>query len=179
MNIKLTEQIINHIFSNFLIINASEFDQKRFKGIKSSDFLLDKKVSFEDDNNQKIENNTWGVQLSVEGQQVKILLADCSVSKDVAEYALIVAVKDVPTYGVYSAYSTSSEARVNSLALIALNADKQNWVQCNIQIQATFLAGMEQIKDIPYNLERLSNYSDEYNLLLSFLNYHELVFGDF
>lgn len=176
MSNKLTEEIINHIFSNLFIINNSQFDNNKFKSLKSDDFILNKNISFEDENGQEIKKNIWGVQIMIEKQPFKMLLADCSIEPNIAEYCLIVSLSDAPTYGVYSCYSFKDP--LDSQALIAISVDKQNYMQCNMYLQATFLAGMENLKDIPYTMEKVSDYDQEYNLLLSFLNYHNFIFGD-
>jgi hypothetical protein len=177
MNKKLTEQIINQVFSNLLIINSNEFNQKKYRSIVSDEFLLDMKISFQDESGIEIKNNIWGVQLVIEEQPLKMLLANCSIEPNILEYSLIVSLKDTPAYGLYSAYSVNNDS-TEQHALIALSADRQNWIKCNTYLQATFLAGMENLKDIPFSMSKVTNYSEEHNLLLSFINYHNFIFGE-
>lgn len=172
----LTEHIVNHIFSNLLIINSSQFDRDKYKSIRSEDHLLLKSMVFEDETGQELHRNIWGVQLTIENQNLKLLLADCSVDSSTQEYALLVYLPDSPSYAVYSAYSNDSSNRVNSDVLIAASLDGQNWMKCNMYLQAMFLAGMEQIKDVPYRMSKCQEYSKEYDLLKSFVKYHGAIY---
>ena len=61
MNIKLLDQIVRHIFSNLLIIKSDFVDTKSSKVLKSKDFLLKEKLTFETDVGS-ISNKLWGCQ---------------------------------------------------------------------------------------------------------------------
>lgn len=176
MNKALTQEIINHIFSGFAILQSSNFNSVKFKSLKSPDYLLSEKVSFEDDSGKLLKNNIWGVQFSIEDAYLKVLLADCSVDKETAEYALLVKLKGSPAYGLYSAYSLNENNAVESCPLIAVSVDDQNWMQCNTYFQATFLAGMENAKDVTYAPSNCTEYKEQYNLLLSFIKYHNHIY---
>ena len=179
MSKQLTSQIINHIFSNLLIINKSDFDINKFKSIKSTDHLLPETISFTDESEgQEIVNKIWGIQLVIEGQKLKMLLADCSVEPKILEYALLVKMQDSPAYGIYASYNKDYNQLVVDGNLIAVCMDNPNWIQCNIYLQATFLAAMENIKDIPYTLEKCEDYKLEYNSLLSFIKYYDFSCED-
>lgn len=177
MNKQLTEQIINHVFSNLLIINNS-IDSNRYTSIVSNDYLLPETISFENDKNKKIVNKIWGVELLVENQKLKMLLANCSIDNDSIEYALCIKLEGSPAYGLYSVYTINSSINIENAPLISISIDGQNWMTCNTYLQATFLAAMENIKQIPYTLTKCKDYKDEYNLLISFIKYHESLYGD-
>jgi len=178
MNPLLTEQIINHILSSLMIINTDSLNQKKFRSLKSSEFLLSEKLSFDDDNEKTIKNDIWGVQLSVKNTSIKMLLGNCSIDSNIDEYALVVSLQDAPSYGLYSAYSKDPEIKINNDQLIAISVDKKNWISSTIGIQASFLSGMESIKDMNFSLEKCQNYKEQYDLLLSFINYHNHIYGD-
>lgn len=177
MNKALTQEIINHIFSGFSVLQSGYFNNSKFKSLKSSEFLLSEKVSFEDDDGRMRKNNIWGVQFTIENSPLKILLADCSVEKNILEYAMLVSLKDSPSYGLYSAYSLDDE-KIDSVPLIAVSVDNQNWMSCNTYFQATFLAGMENTKELTYAPSNCTDYKSNYNLLLSFIKYHSQINGD-
>ena len=178
MNKPLMQEIINHIFSGFSILSSNYFDNTKFKSLKSEKFLLAEKIFFEDDSGKSLKNNIWGIQFTIENNFFKVLLADCSVEKETAEYAMVVSLKDSPSYGLYSAYSLDNSHQIDSCPMIAVSVDKQNWMRCNTYLQATFLAGMENVKELTYAPSYLSDYKKEHELLLSFIKYHSLIYGD-
>lgn len=160
MNKNLTESIIKQIFSGLGIFPSqtqSIIDQK---------FLLDKKLNFLIDN-QEIQNEIWGVELLNNNFNLKLLLGNCS--NQLKEYALIVQYNQSPAYGCYLILDDNSEA------LIAYNINN-SWMSCSIYLQATFLAGMEGIKDFVIAYSKISDYKKEYNLLQSFINYHNNLY---
>lgn len=174
MNFILTQEIINHVFSGLGITADSN---TRFKSLKSSEFLLSEKVSFEDSEGRNLNNNVWGVQFTIENSEMKIILADCTIDKNILEYALLVRLKDNPSYGLYSSYPVEGN-KVDAKPLIAVSVDSNNWMECNTYFQATFLAGMEYAKDSSYFASPCKNYKDDYNLLLSFIKYYNQLYED-
>lgn len=172
MNTALTQEIINHIFSGFSILKTSN---TKFKSLRSLEYLLSEKLSFEDSNGKSIENNIWGVQFTIENNDLKVLLGDCTIDKNIEEYALLVKLKDNPAYGLYSAY-TSGKSKIDSEPLIAVSVDSNNWMKCNTYFQATFLAGMEQAKDISYSASTCKDYKSHYTLLTSLIKYYNQLY---
>lgn len=178
MNKQLTQEIINHIFSGFSILKSEDFNYKKYKSLKSSDYLLSDKISLQDDDGNTINNSIWGIQFAIEDHYLRILLANCSLDKTVAEYAMLIKLKDSPSYGLYSAYSLDKDFKVDNCPLIAVSVDNQNWMKCNTYLQATFLAGMENAKDASYAITNCTDYQSEYNCLLSFIKFHNKIYGE-
>lgn len=168
MNKELTSQIIKHIFAGLAIIPSNFTDLNKTKSLKSKEFLLKETIDF-DTANESLKNHIWGCQLSVDKQEIKILLGNCS-SSDSEEYALLIQLKDSPSYGCY--------LMVNDLnkSLIACSIDNKKWLQCNTYLQATFLAGMENIKEIGLVWNKCINYTENYQSLQSFIKYYNLVY---
>lgn len=173
MNKSLTKEIVYHILSGFGLLWAEFIDLDKIKSIKSVDYLLSEKVSFEDDEGKTIVKKIWGIQLSIENQDLKILITDCSLEKDISEYAALIQLKDTPAYGMYLV--TSSDL-IDSEALIAVSVDNKNWMQCSTYLQATFLAGMENAKEIGFSWNKCQDYKQQYDLLLSFIKYHNKIY---
>ena len=176
MNTVLLQEIINHVFYSFSILKNNNVNNK-FKSLNSPEFLLQEKLSFEDDQGNSLSKKVWGVQFKIENNTLKILLADCSIDKDILEYALLVKLEDNPAYGLYSAYSLTDKP-VDGCPLIAVSVSNNNWMKCNTYFQATFLAGMESAKDVSYTASNCSDYSDHFALLTSFIKYHNDLYGD-
>lgn len=172
MNKKLLETIVKHVFSNLAIIPSEFVKIEATKSLKSKDFILTEKMPFIMDDGLQINRNVWGCQLSVEQQEIKLLLADCSVEQDIPEYALLVQLKDNPYYGVYLVCSDD----VDSEPMIGCSMNGKDWMECQTYLQATFLAAMEQIRDIGFTWGKCDKYKIHFESLLTFIKYHHSVY---
>jgi hypothetical protein len=168
MDFKLLNNIVSHIFANFAIVESDFVNLQKTKSLASKDYLVDKRLSFSsDDGSQLIENKVWGCQFSVETHELKVLLGDCSITKEDKEYCMIVKKKDCPVYGLYI---TSD---YNSILSISLNG--VDWMECSTYLQATFLAGMEQVKEVCLNWNRITSFDEEYNMMVNFIKYANCI----
>ncbi len=176
MNQKLTEEIAYHILSNMGIFPADFVNKDFTKSILDKQFLLPEKISFENDSGV-FSKNVYGCQISLaNSKDFKVLLADCAQEKDIPEYCLFVQLKDSPAFGVYFILDRLSEPPVSE-ALIAVNTDKKFWIPCTMYLQGTFLAGMEQLRDLGYGWTKCTEYKSHYEQLLSFIKFHDSFFG--
>ena len=171
MNIELLDKIVKNIFANLLVI-PSNFVNPNGKSLKSNDFLLKEKLSFETDNGT-VFKNIWGCQISAGEQELNILLGDCSQDEELLEYCLIVQLKDSPPYGAYLVYNELCCSKRPGDALIACALNENDWLICNTYLQATFLAGMEQIKEIGLSWNKCTNYKRHIEMMKSFIKYHD------
>ena len=182
MNQKLVEEICRHILSNLGVITSDFIDQKQTKSIIDNKlFILPETLTFETVDGKTFTNHIYGCQISVsDSKEFKILFADCSQEEDVPEYCLITQLKDSPTFGIYLIDNLSCSAFVdlNTEALIAVNVDEKHWMPCSTYLQATFLAGMEQLKDLGFGWSQCSSYQNLYDQLLSFVKFHNSLFGE-
>jgi hypothetical protein len=178
MNRVLMESIVRHIFSNFAIIPSSFVNLNKTKTLKSKEFLLPEKISFATETSTIIENRVWGCQISVDQQDIKILLADCSQEENIPEYSILVSLKNAPSYGVYLVYNDMAPNQVNSEPLIGCSLNGKEWIECSTFLQATFLAGMEQIRDVGLAWDKCTSYKDQFNALISFTKFHATVYED-
>lgn len=164
MNYQLMDNIVRHIMSNFLVIDSNFVDSKGTQSLINDKFKLEEGISFSFDENSKVAN-VWGCQLSLDHKNMKILLCDCS-QDDFIEYCLIVNLDDAPTYGIYLSLEDDS-------SLIGVSLTGNDWMDCNTYLQATFLAGMESIKELNLEWNKCKDYLDQYNLMKSFIEYHD------
>lgn len=176
MNKTLMENIVRHVFANLAVIPSNFVNLDRTKFLMDKDFLLHDKISFVTDNEGVIHNKLWGCQISAEQQEIKILLGDCSQEKDIPEYALLVQLKNAPAYGVYLVYNDLVPDKADSEPLIACSLDGKEWLECQTYLQATFLAGMEQIRDIGLSWNKCTNYKIQFESLLSFIKFHNTTY---
>lgn len=173
MNLKLTQNIIEHIYSSLLITHSTFIENVGVMSILSKDFILDKTLNLND--SEKVFNNEiWGCQSNISGKQISLLVGNCSLEEDVNEYCLIVNLEDAPSYGCYLVLNEN----YNSDALIACSLDGKTWMECNTYLQATFLAGMEQFKELNNKWVKIYNYDKEFEMLKSFLLLHNSIYGD-
>jgi hypothetical protein len=162
MNTVLRTEIIKHIYSNFGIIPSDYLINT--KSLINDNFLIKEKISFENEDNKIVQNNIWGCEFSVESQNIKVLLADSSQEKDLYEYYLLIHLKDAPMYCMYLNFN--NESKLN------LSIDSESWMECSTFLQATFLAGMEQLKESIISLSKINDYMLQYNCLINFIKLH-------
>ena len=176
MNEKLTEQIAIHILSNFGVLPSEFVDLELTKSIIDKQYLLLEKLKFESEDGETIRKNVYGCQVSVGDKEFKLLLADCTQEKNVPEYCLLIQLKDAPAFAVYLIFNQLVEDPPLSEAMIAVNTDKKHWIPCTTYLQATFLAGMEQLRDVGFGWAKCSNYQELYAQLLTFIKFHDNYF---
>jgi hypothetical protein len=174
MNKDLLENIIKHVLSNFGVIPSRFVNHSKLKSLMSNDFLLDETLKFKDENDNTFENKIWGCQISSGQQDMKILLGDCATDTSIPEYCLLVQLKSCPAYGLYIINSKE----LDSEPMIACTLDGKSWLECGTYLQATFLAGIEQVKDVGISYSKCSNYKELHTYMLSFLNFHEATFSN-
>lgn len=172
MNKTLRDTIVKHVFASFALIPSDFVNLNTTKSLRSKEYLLADKIPFVLEDGSEEENCVWGCKLSVDSQEIKILLADCSLDKEILEYALLVHLKDNPFYGIYLVCSD----QVDSESIIGCSMDGVAWMECTTYLQATFLAGMEQIKDIGFAWDKCSGHKDELNSLREFIQFHHSVY---
>lgn len=179
MNSKLTEQIAYHVLANLGIFPSDFVNKEMTRSIVDKQFTLSEKISLEIEGGEIIRHNIYGCQVAVaDSKELKILVANCTEDKSLPEYCMLVQLKDAPAFAVYLIFTQLSNESLDSEALIAVSTDQKNWMPCSTYLQATFLAGMEQIRDLGFGWTKCNNYQDQYQQLLSFIKFHHNFFGD-
>lgn len=173
MNRRLTETIAHHVLANLAVLPSSFIDKERTRSIIDKQFLLPEKLTFQDNGETVFRASVYGCQVTVAStKEFKILLADCTEDPDLPEYCLTLQLKDAPVFGVYLMYTELMENPPDSEALIGVSVDEKHWMPCSAYLQGTFLAGMEQIKDLGFGWIKCTNYKNQYDALLSFIKFH-------
>lgn len=172
MNKVLTEQIIKHIFYNLAILSSSTINLDKTKSLMSKDFLILEKVPFET-NIPNINNNIWACQVYTDKHEIKFLLGDCRQEKNVSEFCLLVELKDAPIYGLYL---VENKDNISSDPLIACSMDGIDWMECKTFLQATFLAGMEQIRELGLTWKKCPDYQAQYNSMITFIKFYNAIY---
>lgn len=177
MNRQLSEHIIYHILANLGVVSADFINRDATMPIIDKQFLLPERLSFEVDGDT-IRKNIYGCQVNVsDGKELKLLLADCAQDRELPEYCLLVQLKDAPAFGVYLIVTSLAKEPVDSEALIAVSSDGEHWMPCSTYLQATFLAGMEQLKDVGFGWSKATSYGKLHQQLLSFVKFHHNFYG--
>jgi len=177
MNQKLTEEIAYHILANLGVLPSSFVDQDVTKSVIDKQFLLSDKLSFETEEGEAIHKNVYGCQIQVGGKDLKLLLADCGTSSAFSEYCLLTQLKDAPTFGMFLVYSQLLDVGFDPEAMIAVSVDAKYWVPCSTYLQATYLAGMEQLRDLGFGWTKCTAYQAQYAQLQSFIKFHSNFYG--
>jgi len=171
MNIHLTEQIIKHILSSLRVI-SSDFVDPKSQTLISRSFLLYDKLNLQVEEDEVIQNNVWGCKFHIEGKELKIIVGDASIDDSVTEFCAIIHLDHSPTYGMYISLDEDSKA------LIGCSINSRDWMTCSTYLEATFLAGMEQMKSHLLLPQVCENYKSEFESMISFLDFHSTIFGE-
>lgn len=170
MNQMLTEQIARHILTNLGVIPSSSFDSDKSRSLTTQDFLLNQKILFKNEKGDVVKNSVYGCQVFIEQRAFTILVGDCSQEENIPEFCVAVQFTGNPGYGLYMI----CDPNLDGEALIAVTVDEKNWMPCTTFLQATFLAAMEQLKDLGLSWEKCTNYQKNYEMLLSMVNFHAI-----
>ena len=172
MNKELTEAIIKHIFASFGVIPSGFINFDRSESLLEKKYLLPVKLNFED--TTKSTGQVWGCQFSAEQQEIKVLLGNCSIEDNIKEYALLVQLKNGPIYGLF--FAGDDSCKFNMEPMIACSVNGKEWIECSTFLQASFLTGMEQLKEVGLGWNKISSHEEEFTKLISFIDYHYLVY---
>lgn len=177
MNQKLTEEIVYHVLANLGVLPSSFVNQDVTRSVIDKQFLLSEKLTFETEEGETTYKNVYGCQIQVGGKDLKLLLADCGQDKSFPELCLFTQLKDSPAFGVFFVYNILDINPFDSEAMIAVNVDAKHWIPCSTYLQATYLAGMEQLRDLGFGWTKCTGYQAQYTQLLSFIKFHTTYYG--
>jgi hypothetical protein len=178
MNKKLTEQIAYHIFANLGVLPSNFVDQEVTRSIIDKQFLLSEKITFNTEDGGTLRKNIYGCQVTIANSKaLKILIANCTEDETLPEFCALVQLEDAPVFGMYLIFTGQSKEKIDPEAFIAVSTDKTNWMPCSTYLQATFLAGMEQIRDLGFGWSKCTDYQDQYQQLLLFIKFHHSFYG--
>ena len=162
MNNILTFEIVKHVMNSFGILKDS-----KTISIKNDSFELKEKLKFERDDGTIDKKRIWAAEISIQNEPLKVLVTDCSEKSD-EEYYVFVKMHDCPAYCLY--FNSNPEFMNFNIICVAV---EKNWMKCNIGLQATFLAGIETVKDLPTTFQPSKKYKDDLDLFISFVDYNE------
>lgn len=178
MNLALVKEIVSHIYAHFAIIPSDFVNMDKTDSLINPFYLLKEQVVFESEGTS-YHGKVWGCQMSIGQQEIKVLLGDCTLDKEYPEFVMIVQPKDAPVYGLYLCHNEMSSQPGDSQPMIAVSPDKgKGWLQCNAHLQATFLAAMEQARELRMPWEKCTDYKPLYQCMINFLKFHLEIYGE-
>jgi hypothetical protein len=146
-NVVLTNEIVKHVFANLGI------SEERRGSVIHDVFRSNKTLSFTDDNGKQTVS-VFGCKVNVEGKRFQIVAVKLSET----ESAFVSRLEGCPVYGCYF----GDECLVGVLA-------KDRWIEGSMFIQASFLAGMEQLREVGTIFTRMNDVSEMFEMLKTFL----------
>lgn len=148
MQNKLTNEILFHIYSNIGLVVPTKIS------LQSNEYLLPQSLELEGGG----KLNLWGSEVSINSSKLELLLAELTEDDREKEYVLVVKLEDCPAYGCYLLLeSTVVDKNVPRHGKIFFSLEKTHWLPTSIYLQASFLAGMEQLKEVPSFWDKLNS----------------------
>ena len=160
-NKQLSFEILYQILTNLGIFG--ELDLEKSKTLLDKDFLISDKIQFTLED-QIINKNVFICSFDNEHTKLNIAIVDCSTGED-KEFAFITSLEGSPAYAAY--FTMSGDAK------ICFNLTEDIWQPCSIYMQAMFLAGMEQIRELNVSSSKLVKYDSMLKKLKSFIKYYD------
>lgn len=146
-NTVLTNEIVRHVFANLGVSEA------RKGSVIHEIFQSNKTLSFTDDAG-KHTVPVYGCQVKIGDAKFEIV----SVKLSDKEAAFVSRLENCPTYGAY----------LGEECLVGVAA-KDRWLEGSMFIQASFLAGMEQLREIGSVFTKIKNVDEMFGQLKTFL----------
>lgn len=170
MQSEITNAIVKHIFKNLGIFT----EYPVAVSICHDSFLLDKKITFQVDNCELFAP-VWACQTSVENKTLNIICTSLAIDHEEhvnnTETFILVKLEGQPSYGCY--LSSAGLGITVWDGFIAVELKTKSWIPTTTFLQATFLAGMEQLKDLSSKYDKSINIEELFTLLKSFIAYRE------
>lgn len=154
---KLTNAIVEHILTNL-----GCFDQ-RTNSLFSLALKTDLQLTYEDDGAQT-QYDIYACETLL--SHMPITIVGASLSSKEPDIAVVVHIKDCPNYGCYWN---------DSAGLIAYTLKENTWIEANTHIQASFLLGMEQLRDMVQPFVACKSPQTIHQSLISFLKYIDQI----
>lgn len=159
----INQAIITHIMNVFGVPNANNKST-----LLSNKFLLNKKLSIELDTGEIINKNVWGSSVVVGTSVLKLMTAELTIDPEENEYVLLLQLDNFPVYALHSQTPTSEPKSYYAV-------DQNNWIELNTLLLAKLLSGVEQLNELFFQQDKLNDFQDLYQKLVSVINYEEAI----
>lgn len=163
MRYGLTDCIVEHIFDNLGI------SLQRTASLRDPVFQLKETIEYDD----VYHATLYGAVFKIEKSYFRLLLADFSDNETNSEYALVIKLEGSPTYGCYLFIDEALGEPEDGLICFATKPN--TWIKASVAIQATFLAGMENLREVNASWTKPDKYLDLLEELKSFYDYQNNI----
>lgn len=160
MTDRLTNSILLHIFDNLGITSTNRVS------LLSKSFQLSDTIRLENEDGNFEDIYLYGAQISIDKSKFKILCGNFS--NQAKELVLICKLDNCPTYACYLSIEHEPYE-----GMIAFALKEKAWLVSNTYIQATFLAGMENLKEVGAVWNQIEKYYDLVDEIKSFIEYYD------
>ena len=166
MNGKLKREIVLNCFNILGLFRDKNNlgSSNLIEPLLNDKFMLDKKLAFEIEDGSKKETAIYAALTKIENNVIKVLIAD--IIDNSPEYAVIIRMDNFPSI----AMRLSIEE--DDLGSLAFSVEKQ-WIEVDTLAQAKVLVGLESIANIFCIWEKMNDYKEMYDILISFMNWIE------
>lgn len=148
-SINLSNYLIYYILNNFHVDNPNFINS-----LYNERFLTNKKISFEDEDGALKEINIYGLTFSL--QDVNIHALSANISSETESTFYISLLYDKVSYGLMFTTSLLDESLEDKQTnFSAKTAD--SWAACSVARQCQVVAGLEQIKDLHFDISKIDN----------------------
>jgi hypothetical protein len=165
MNTELTNAIIKYLYTG-LGIYGTEVPVS----LRHQLFKTDKQIAFEDESGSK-GVPVWAGETKLDNKKFNFIYTSLTIN-EMTEDFLVVKLDDNPGYGCYASLDILNQSTIGD-GFIAVQLKLNSWIPANVYLQATFLAGMEQLKDLASRYDKSSKVEEMFGLLKEFINYRE------
>lgn len=172
MNDVLKKEIIKHIFYKFAIFASPNMT------LKSSDFLTDKKISFEIDGKQ-YQNSVWAGESEINSAKLQYVLADLT-EESAKEYCLLLKLDGGPSHIIRWSLDEEDDGsfyiRIQNIdnetgGPIVDNGSESFWIRASTLNQAGLLVAVESLFGLMVSWKKSDNYIYLYNEIIDFLKF--------
>ena len=159
---KLTNSIVEHIFHNLGFLDA------RTNSLISETLLTDHTITYEDEEEHKLPVYACETRIT----QSQIVMAGVVFPSEGIrqEMAVVVHTQDCPIYGCYLWYESGSQP-VESEGQILMSLKDNTWMDTTTFVQASFLAGMEHLRDLRQAFTVCKDAKPIYQSLVAFIKH--------
>lgn len=169
-NDEITNAIIKHIFTQLGLYDTTAVS------IHHKAFLTDKTIAYENDNYEKMSAKVYACQTEISSKKLSIISSEL----DESENFVVVKFDSNPAYGLYLCSEYPSEDIIATPLVfqdgfLATQLKEKTWIPTTIYLQATFLAGMEQLRDLTSKYDKVKDIDVLFDLLKEFISYREAV----
>ena len=141
------------------------FHSDRSSLFASSEFLLDKRIAFADEDKQ-YSNRVWAAEETIDASKVKMLLGDTG-DQDMIEWTLLVSLNDEKPF----AFKWSKDKATGDEEMSACFEQGEAWYPAGIPFLAKILNGFENLhmRSFVLRWKKVADYVSLYQALIRFL----------